>query len=331
MSSIFPNKLIQCPAPYSEIEAAQQSYLMQIFEITRDERENCLATWDHKSVKAPRSSQASVSIQIEKQQGSNKIIVRDLRIASYNLHFSRRIIDMIPDLPILFPHLTLLDFSLTSLNAIPPSFSLFHELTHIAISGNEIVQLPPDLFHNMLELQSLYLETPLLTTIPPLTHYLVHLTHFGLQDLPLLTEIPPFFKYTPNLEEIEFVNIGTVTLPSTVLQCSALTSIYIAACPNLTHFPELTLDPSKNEPHLVFPQLTYVDILECPSFQILPDYLIMSPHLEVLNCMRCPQLQFTPRQIRIAGQLVGANLVQNQSPDLNHYHPPKQPLDFQDD
>ncbi len=325
MKSEYYRGLVSIGAPFSEVESKQQNFLMQIFEITRDESENCLATWDRLSTQPPRSSYACVAIKVKRIIASKKSEVKELIILSYTSEFAIRVAKYISEIPALFPNLIGLEISVNNVSTLPSSFSSLSYLQRLTLVGDDLVEIPSNLLNNMVDLKKIFINAPKLKKIPSLNTFLINLERFSLKNLPLVSEIPPFFEFTPTLQEINFINVGITSLPPSIQHCTALTKLNLVLCAQLSHFPAI------DRPSFQFSQLKEVELLACAPISTLPDYLFHSPHLTIFNCVDCPNLALTVHQERILSHTVGVNIIRCRTSDLAHLNITKPPLDFADD
>ncbi|WP_371802940.1 hypothetical protein [Candidatus Lokiarchaeum ossiferum] len=254
--------------------------------------------------------------------------VKKLNIRSFNPQFSAIIAKFIPEIPDLFPYLAILSLTYQSLTVLSSNFCKLTELQSLHLKGDDISEIPSYLFHQMLDLVHLRLELPSMQQLPSFKSSMGKLKHLILRNLPLVSEISSFFEFTPKLEELLFLIVAIQTLPLSFFELNTLNTLKILCCSHFSHFPEINLADAPLRENLIFLYLNWVEVVECPILQHLPDYLFYSPNLEVFNCLRCSTLQILPHQYSIASHLIGFTVHQCGTVNANHYNPPKKHLIF---
>lgn len=321
--------------PFTGLESAQRSFLMDIFSICQKEREYCLANWKRLTIHPPKSSHAHIAIKVISNQVKNHsekvYIVKNLALISHDPQFSQRIGKRIHEIPDLFPYLAHLSLTCQSLAALSSNFCDLFDLQYLHLEGDDLSQLPPSFFHQMPELSHLRIDLPRLLHFPTLNFRMSYLTHVILRNLPHISALPSFFEFLPQLEDLYLGRVGITTLPSGFFECTALETLKILCCPQFTSFPEIDINHIPSMDQQVFPSLNWVELKVNPLLHRLPDYLLQSSNLEVLHCAQCPQLHLLPHQERIASHLIGLVLDQCGTANTHHFRLPKQPLDFTDD
>lgn len=116
--------------------------------------------------------------------------------------------------PSLLQGITSLSLSSLNLTCVPKEISLMTGLQGLFLSNNQLISLPPDLFHGMTRLQSLSLDNNQLTALPQgLFDGLSGLLALNLSHNQLCTLPPGLFKRLPQLRILNLESNQLTALP----------------------------------------------------------------------------------------------------------------------